>query len=213
MQVSPDRKGILFVVSAPSGAGKTSLCRDAAKSIENLYFSVSHTTRAPRAGETEGEDYFFVDETLFRKGIDKGHFIEWAEVHGCLYGTSREQLTHWTEQGKDVILDIDSQGAMTLKQHSEEGVYIYILPPSFDILKQRLIARGSDSKEEISRRLKKAKEEISHFHQYHYLIVNRSFDKARREFESVIIAERLRIRQSDLPALDGQLIRPLLEKE
>jgi len=209
---SAAQKGLLFVVSAPSGAGKTSLCRDAANTIEGLHFSVSHTTRAPRPEECEGKDYFFLGKEAFKKKIDQGHFIEWAEVHGNFYGTALNQLSRWTEKGEDVILDIDSQGAMTLKQRSREGVYIYILPPSFDILKERLIARGSDSEEEISRRLLKAEEEICHFHQYHYLIVNQSYKKAQKDLEAVIFAERVRIRQGEISSLETRLIRPLLER-
>jgi len=205
-------KGLLFVVSAPSGAGKTSLCRDAASSIEGLHFSISHTTRAPRPGEQHGKDYFFLKESAFREKIDQGDFLEWAKVHGNFYGTASGQLKRWTQKGEDIILDIDSQGAMTLQQRCGEGIYIYILPPSFDILRQRLTARGTDSDAEISRRLLKAKEEVGHFHRYHYLIVNQSYEKAKKVLEAVILAERARIRPQEIPSLEARLIRPLLEK-
>ena len=204
-----DKKGIIYVVSAPSGAGKTSLCREVAQKVPNLEYSVSYTTRPPRPGEVHGTDYFFVDEATFRNRIDKNDFIEWAEVHGNLYGTSRELLMDWVDRGIDVILDIDSQGAMTLKKKYNDGVYIYILPPSFEVLRQRLIDRRSDSPEEVSRRLQKAREEIWNYRQYYYLIVNVDFKKALKELESVILAERTKMKQMNLSWIEETFIKQL----
>lgn len=204
-----DKKGIIFVVSAPSGAGKTSLCRGVAEIVPNLQYSVSYTTRPPRPGEVHGKDYFFVDEATFRDKIDKNDFVEWAEVHGHLYGTSRELLMDWTDRGIDVILDIDSQGAMTLKKRYSDGVYIYILPPSFEALHQRLVNRKSDSPEEVARRLQKAREEIWNYRQYYYLIVNVDFKKALRELEAVIIAERIKMKQMNLSWIEETFIKQL----
>lgn len=204
-----DRKGIIFVVSAPSGAGKTSLCREVAKLVPNLQYSISYTTRSPRPGEIHGKDYFFVDEATFRNMIDKNDFIEWAEVHGNLYGTSRELLMDWVNRGIDVILDIDSQGAMTIKKKYNDGVYIYILPPSFEVLRQRLVDRKSDSADEISRRLQKAREEIWNYRQYYYLIVNSEFHKALKELESVMIAERIKMKQMNLSWIEETFIKQL----
>ncbi|MFY9269350.1 MAG: guanylate kinase [Candidatus Manganitrophaceae bacterium] len=202
-----DRKGIIFVVSAPSGAGKTSLCREVVKQVPNLQYSISYSTRSPRPGEVHGKDYFFVDEATFRNMVDKGDFIEWAEVHGHLYGTSRECLMDWINRGIDVVLDIDSQGAMTLKKKYTDGVYIYVLPPSFEILRQRLMDRKSDSQEEIARRLQKAREEIWNYRQYYYLVVNSEFQKALKEIEAVILAERIKMKQMNFSWIEETFIK------
>lgn len=189
-----DRRGLLFVVSAPSGAGKTTLCKDVTPKVPNLAHSVSYTTRSPRDKEIEGRDYCFIDTVAFRLMIDRNEFIEWAEVHGNLYGTSRNGLMRYVEQGVDVILDIDAQGAATLKK-SSEGVYIYILPPSLGSLSQRLVDRKSDPQDEIARRLQKSREEIWNYRQYDYVIVNAEFKKALKELEAIILAERVRMKQ------------------
>ena len=204
-----DRKGILFVVSAPSGAGKTSLCRAVLAALPRLQFSVSYTTRRSRPGEIHGKDYFFVSEVDFKKGIQEEEFIEWAEVHGYLYGTSQKQLTRWTDEGMDVLLDIDTQGAAHLRASSEAAVYIYILPPSFDILKTRLIGRGADSAEEITRRLQKAGDEIRCYDQYHYLIVNEDFEAAKKSLEAIVLAERVRLRAAHRAWVEDRFIRLL----
>jgi len=204
--VEVDRKGILFVVSAPSGAGKTSLCRAVSQRLDHLQFSISYTTRPSRVGEVDGRDYFFINEAAFKKRIDQGDFIEWARVHGHFYGTSQSLLAEWTACGTDVILDIDSQGAMLLKQRPEEGVYIYVLPPSFDALEERLTARGSESPEEMSRRLEKAKDEIKHYKQYRYLIINKVYEEAIDNLKSIILAERVRMRQDDCRWIEDRFI-------
>lgn len=208
-----DRKGILFVVSAPSGAGKTTLCRDVARKVSNLQYSISHTTRPPRPGEVHGIDYYFVDETTFQGKVDKKDFIESAKVHGHFYGTSRKSLSKQIDQGTDVILDIDTQGAMILKKHYSEGVFIYVLPPSFEVLEQRLLDRGLDSREEVSRRLQQAREEIWNYRQYYYLVVNMEYNAALKNLESVILAERIKMKQINLAWIEETFIKQLSIKQ
>ncbi len=208
-----ERKGILYVVSAPSGAGKTTLCRDVARRVKNLQYSISHTTRQPRPGEVHGVDYYFIDEVTFQDKIEKNDFIESAKVHGHFYGTSRESLTDQIDRGVDIILDIDTQGAMILKKQYSEGVFIYVLPPSFEVLKQRLVDRGLDSKEEVSRRLQKAREEIWNYRQYYYLVVNVEYDNALKELESVVISERIKMRQMNLAWIEKTFIKQLSIKQ
>jgi guanylate kinase len=201
------QRGILFVVSAPSGAGKTSLCKAIAGGVNNLHHSVSYTTRAPRPGEREGRDYFFVDMVAFRAMAEKNQFAEWAEVHGNLYGTSRERLMEVMDQGIDVILDIDAQGAMQVKKRYKDAIFIYILPPSYEILKQRLTERRSDSPDEIRKRLRKAREEIWNYREYYYLIVNDVFQEAQENLRAVIIAERIKMKRMNLLWIEENFIK------
>lgn len=201
------RKGLLYIVSAPSGAGKTSLCREVTNLVENLEHSVSYTTRPSRPGEEQGKDYYFITEGSFREKVDRNDFVEWAEVHGHLYGTPRDLLKEKFDKGVDIILDIDAQGAMHLKKKSEEGVYIYILPPSPEVLRTRLMERKSDSPEEITRRLKKAREEVWNYRQYYYLIVNDHFKTALKKLESIIVAERSKMRQMDYSWIEETFIK------
>lgn len=203
------KKGLCFVVSAPSGAGKTSLCSAVLEKMVNLQFSISHTTRQAREDEVDGQDYFFVDERTFKEGIAAGEFIEWAKVHGNYYGTSKKQLASWMNQGIDVLLDIDTQGAMQLQAISSEYIYIYILPPSFDILRQRLENRGSDTPEEITRRLKTAGDEIRCYDHYQYLVVNKDLEKAQTDLQAIILAERTRLRPENLNWVAERFIRHL----
>jgi guanylate kinase len=186
-------KGSLFIVSAPSGAGKTTLCRKLVSSLPNLQFSVSYTTRKPRRGEVNDRDYTFINRQDFRLMADKGEFIEWAEVHGALYGTSRKRLEELLDSGNDVILDIDTQGAMQIKERYKEGIYIFILPPSLETLKERLKNRMTDSKEEIGKRLGRAIAEIKTFDKYDYVIINDILEDALMEFEAVVISQRVSI--------------------
>lgn len=202
------RRGLLFVVSAPSGAGKTTLCQEITKSVPNLQHSISYTTREPRPGEIHGKDYFFVSDAEFRKMIENNEFLEWAEVHGHLYGTSRDLLMNIANRGIDVILDIDAQGAMQLKKKEVDGVYIYILPPSFEVLKARLMERKSESPDEISKRLKKAREEIWSYREYYYLIVNENVQKAKKELESIVLAERIKMKRMNLSWIEETFIKP-----
>jgi len=202
-----NRHGLLFVVSAPSGAGKTTLCKNVIALVPNLKHAVSYTTRSPRSGEMDGKDYFFIDMTTFHEKIDKNEFIEWAKVHGNLYGTSADYLTNCEQQGIDLILDIDTQGAATLKK-KKEGTYIYILPPSLTTLSERLVNRQSDSEEEIARRLQKSREEILHYRQYDYVIINEAFQKALGELKAVILSEQLRMSQINHAWIEETFINP-----
>ena len=186
-------RGLLIVVSAPSGAGKTSLCREILKYIPDIKHSISYTTRSPRPAERDGIDYHFVTEDIFKKMIEEDAFIEWAIVHGNYYGTCRKELETLLEEGNDIILDIDSQGATQIRQKFNNGVFIYVLPPSFEDLRERLTVRKSDSPEEIEKRLKKAREEIENYTMYDYLIINDDFDKALERLKAIIIASRIRI--------------------
>jgi len=203
------KKGLCFVVSAPSGAGKTSLCKAVLNEVRALQFSISHTTRRARAGEIEGQDYFFVDNTTFKAGIAAGEFLEWAEVHGNYYGTSKKQLATCLDQGIDILLDIDTQGAMQLQTTLSGCVYIYILPPSFDILQQRLENRGSDASDEIARRLKTAGDEIKCYDRYQYLIINEDLEKAQKNLQAIIVAERSRLKPETLDWVEEHFISHL----
>jgi guanylate kinase len=184
------RQGILFIISAPSGAGKTTLCKEVIDILPNLRHSVSYTTRAPRPGEVRGRDYFFVSPAEFAGMVAAGEFAEWAEVHGNRYGTAITTLEEYRAQGVDVILDIDCQGARQLKERYGEGVFIFILPPSFHELRRRLDLRNSDSDEVKDRRIKGAAEEIKESRWYDYIIINDVYSKAVEELKSVLIAER-----------------------
>jgi len=188
------REGLLFVVSAPSGAGKTTLCRALTDSLENLTHSISYTTRKPRPGEVDGRDYYFVTEERFRNMVQAGDFAEWAQVHSNLYGTSRRVLDEMRTDGTDVILDIDTQGAGQIKEKCQDAVFIFIMPPSLEILEERLRHRKSDNEDEIKKRMRRARDEIRDYTMYDYIIVNRDFERALAELRSIILAERCRTR-------------------
>jgi guanylate kinase len=187
-----NREGVLYVISAPSGAGKTSLCKEIIDIFPNLRHSVSYTTRPPRTGEEHGRDYFFVGQEEFSRMVAAGEFAEWAEVHGNFYGTSLATLKESRSQGIDLILDIDCQGARQLKGRFEGGVYIFILPPSFEELRRRLDNRSSDAPEVIERRMNNAAGEIREARWYDYIIVNDRFSEAVEQLKSVLIAEQCR---------------------
>jgi guanylate kinase len=186
------RKGILFIISAPSGAGKTTLCKEVIDIFPDLRHSVSYTTRHPRSGEVGGRDYFFVPMEEFERMVAAGEFAEWAEVHGNLYGTALRTLDEARKQGIDLILDIDCQGARQLRARHEGGVFIFILPPSYTELRRRLDTRNSDSAEAIARRIECAASEIKESRWYDYIIVNDLFNRALEDLKSVILAERCR---------------------
>ncbi len=194
-------KGLLFIVSAPSGAGKTTLCKELSGFLPDISHAISHTTRAPRPTEKEGEHYYFVPEAEFKKLAESGGFVEHATVHGHLYGTSKKELERIFGQGKDVILDIDTQGASQIRNAGIKGVFIFILPPSMEELERRLKGRDSDDEAEIARRLKRALEELESFEMYDYVIINDNLGKALDALKSVIIAERCRIVNTDTAAV------------
>lgn len=187
------RRGTLFVVSAPSGAGKTTLCHEVRRRLPDLAYSVSVTTRAPRPGEIDGTDFSFVSEARFRALLESGAFAEWATVHGNLYGTPARELEQALGDGHDVVLDIDTQGAAQLRARYREAVLIFIVAPSLAELEQRLRERRSDAPREIERRLRRAREEVALWRQYDYLIVNRDLKEAVEQLEAIVHAERCRI--------------------
>lgn len=183
-------RGCLFVVSAPSGTGKTTLVNRLCKEIEGIAHSVSYTTRSPRQGEIEGVHYHFVDTNGFKDMIARGEFIEWAVVHNNYYGTSRQKIQHRLQSGLDTILDIDTQGAQEIKRLFPDSVLIFIMPPSFEELKRRLYLRGTDDEETISIRLKKAEEEIDKSTSYDYIVVNDDLERSLQELKCIVWAER-----------------------
>jgi len=184
--------GKLFVISAPSGAGKTSLCNELLKTYDNLEYSISVTTRKPRADEIEGKDYFFVDEVTFRKMIKNDEFLEWAEVHGNLYGTPKRFINEKLESGVNILLDIDPQGARQLKSKLNFGIYVFIIAPSLKDLETRLRNRRTESEEKLRLRLENAKKEVRYYKDYDYIIINKNFKKAFNELNAIYIAEHLR---------------------
>jgi guanylate kinase len=191
-------RGNLFIVAAPSGGGKTSLVRKLVGSLKDIVISISHTTRSLRPGESEGVDYFYVDQPTFIRMAENGEFLEHATVFNHFYGTSQAQITQRLEAGIDVVLDIDWQGAEQIRHSFPESVSIFIIPPSMDILKQRLVDRKRDDEQTIERRMQSARDELSHYNEFDYLIVNDDFDKAAAELMSIVVAQRLRThRQSE----------------
>lgn len=198
------RRGTLFVVSAPSGAGKTTLCREARLRLPDLAYSVSYTTRAPRPGEIAGTDFVFVTEPEFRALQAQGAFAEWATVHRHLYGTRASVLESALATGTDVLLDIDTQGAAQLRARYPEAVLVFIVAPTMGELAQRLRERRSDAESEIGRRLARAREEVKLWRNYDYLIVNRDLKEAADHLTSIITAERCRTTRLalDIPDLE-----------
>lgn len=192
--MSDSRAGILFVVSAPSGAGKTTLCREIFDKFPDLRQSVSFTTRPKRPGERDGVDYHFVDIDTFQQMINAGDLVEWAEVHGNLYGTALSTLKDAAAQGADLLLEIDCQGARQVRNAIDDAVLVYVLPPNFEELERRLRGRETDSDEVIKRRLENARDEISQAHWYDYLILNDNLEEAAQSFATVIQAERCKMR-------------------
>lgn len=185
-------KGIPFIITGPSGVGKTSIIKRVLEKFDDFTFSVSYTTRPKRRGEKEGIDYYFISDEKFRELVKAGELLEWAEVHGYLYGTSSSFVKKKLDDGISVILDIDVQGALNVVKKIEDIVSIFISPPSFEILKERLMKRGTEKNEDISRRLSDAKWELSHLSDFHYVVVNKSIQLASKGIESILIAEQLK---------------------
>ena len=191
-------QGILFVISAPSGAGKTTLLGKVMERVAGLCFSVSHTTREPRSGERDGKDYHFVSLGAFQKMIERGEFIEWAEVLGNCYGTAHRNLQDLRSEEIDVLLDIDTQGARKIKEKTESAVFIFLLPPSPETLRERLLSRGLDSPETIERRLANAWREMREAVWYNYVIVNEEVEEAVEQLKAIILAERNRKQRTSI---------------
>lgn len=185
--------GTLYVFSAPSGAGKTSLVKALLEKTDAIGVSVSHTTRAPREGEINGKDYNFVSQEVFKELIEQNAFLEHAQVFDNFYGTSQVWVEQELDAGRDVILEIDWQGAQQIRQQMPDMVSIFILPPSRDELLKRLTGRGTDSQEIIDSRMQEAVGEMSHYNEFNYLIINDNFEDASQELRSVVIARRQRI--------------------
>jgi len=184
---------VLFIISGPSGCGKSTLAKRALAELEGLVFSVSHTTRPKRTGEVDGEDYYFLSRSSFEQLIADNKLVEWAEVHGHLYGTSIPELEK-KGAGSDVLLDIDVQGAEQIRGKIKDIVSVFILPPEYPVLRERLISRGLNSTEDIERRLETARKEITAYTRFDSLIVNEDLEQAVRELKAVIIAARCRVR-------------------
>jgi guanylate kinase len=188
----PKRRGSIFVISAPSGTGKSTLIKRLRALVCGLAFSVSYTTRPPRAGEENGCEYFFVSRAEFKRRMARNEFIEWAEVHGHRYGTSWQQLQEAQEAGQDVLLDIDVQGYKKLRRRLPETVSVFLLPPSFPDLEKRLRHRHKDAPEVIAKRLEASRKEVAHWKEYDYLIVNDRRTMAVQALRSIVLAARLR---------------------
>ncbi len=186
-------QGTLYIVSAPSGAGKTSMVKALLERLPGVVVSVSHTTRAPRPGEQDGADYHFIDKAGFERLVEAGEFLEYAQVFDNYYGTRRATVEAELDAGRDVILEIDWQGARQVAAAMPESVKVFILPPSAAALRERLTARGQDSAEVIERRMRDAIAEMSHYDEYHYLIFNDDFDTAVDELRAVFLSRRLRL--------------------
>jgi guanylate kinase len=184
--------GMIFIVSGPSGGGKTTLVKKILRDMDNLGFSISYTTREPREGEVNGEDYVFVTDGEFRSMVEKGEFAEYAEVHDHLYGTPIAELERARASGVDLILDIDVQGAEQIRRRYGSGIYCFVLPSSFDILRERLIERKSENQGEIERRLSDARKEMEDIENYDYIIINDKLDEAVESLASVINSARCR---------------------
>ena len=185
--------GLLFIVAAPSGAGKSSLVNAVLADDRELVLSVSYTTRPPRAGEANGREYHFVDRASFQRMLEAGEFLESAEVHGNLYATSQKQIADVRASGRDILLEIDWQGAQQVRRLFPDAVSVFILPPSAEELERRLRARGKDSEDAIRRRLAAAAAEMSHAAEFDFVIINNDFEDARRDLAAVVRASRLRL--------------------
>ncbi|ABY94978.1 MULTISPECIES: guanylate kinase [Thermoanaerobacter] len=197
--LSKKKKGLLIVLSGPSGAGKGTICKALMKKEKNLKLSISATTRQPRSGEIEGKNYFFKSEEEFEKMIENDSFLEWAKVYDHYYGTPKDFVLKNLEEGNDVVLEIDIQGALKIKEKFPEGVFIFILPPSMEELKNRIKKRGTETEEEIIKRFKSAYEELNYVSRYNYVVINDSVEEAVEKIKAIIIAEKCRVdRNKDL---------------
>ena len=199
-------RGTLFVVSSPSGGGKGTIIRHVLDVVDNLSYSVSYTTRAPRQGEVNGREYFFVSRDTFDEMVAAGEFLESACVHGNYYGTSKEQIMREIAAGADLILEVDVQGAASVRQLLMDSVSIFILPPSYEVLKQRLIARGTDSPQELEVRLRNAPLELKQYSSFDYVIFNDEIERAAAQLASIIYAERARCMRQE------PLVREVIQK-
>lgn len=185
-------EGIAFILSAPSGTGKTTLCKILRERCPDLKFSVSHTTRSPRKNETEGADYYFISEDDFKSKIERGEFLEWAKVHKNYYGTAFDTINQHKKKGQDLLLDLDVQGVHSLRQMKFDGIFIFLLPPSLDELRKRLLNRGTEPENVIQERIETGKEEIARYGLYDYVVTNIDMEETVATVASIIRAERSR---------------------
>lgn len=197
VKVDQISRGILFVVSSPSGGGKGTLISRVLKSVPGVGYSVSYTTRAPRSGEVDGVDYFFVTPSRFEELVAADEFLEWARVHGNLYGTSRAQVVREIEDRHDIILEVDVQGAASVRKLLADSVSIFIVPPSFEVLRQRLVTRGTDSPVELELRLRNAPVELRQYLSFDYVIVNDDLERSSAQLAAVVYAERARRKRQE----------------
>ena len=199
------RRGNLFVISAPSGSGKTTLVRRLLDTLDDVQFSISFTTRSVRGSERDGIDYHFITEESFRSKIEEGEFLEWAEVHGNLYGTSKIETEKIRAGGEDILMDVDVQGATQVRKAQPDAVTLFIMPPSFGVLEERLRGRRQDSDKVIEGRLVEARHEIHHYKDYDYVLVNDSVERTSELFKAIVLSERMR------PHLLQDRIRPIVD--
>lgn len=197
-------RGLLIVISGPSGAGKGTICKTFLERNTEVAISVSATTRLPRSGEVDGVNYHFMSKEQFKKKIDDNDFLEYAEVYDNFYGTPKSNVEQLLESGKDVILEIDIQGALKVKENTEEGVFIFILPPSMEELKTRIIKRGSETPESLMKRFKSAYKEINFVSRYNYAVVNDEVEAAVEKLEAIICAEKCRVDRIKHSILDSK---------
>lgn len=188
-----NRKGLLLVVSGPSGAGKGTICKALLNKNDQIKLSVSATTRKPRNGEVHGVNYFFIEKEEFTKMIENGEFLEYAQIYDNFYGTPKAAIIECLEKGQDVILEIEMQGARQIKEVYPEGVFIFVLPPSLEELKSRIVGRGTETQEEIEKRFSCAVEEINQIVNYDYFIVNEDIEKSVSDVEAIICAEKNKV--------------------
>ena len=187
------RKGLLLVVSGPSGAGKGTICKSILDQNDHIKLSVSATTRKPRTGEVHGVNYFFLEKGEFKTMIEEGEFLEYAQIYDNFYGTPKAAIMETLEKGQDVILEIEMQGARQVKEVYPEGIFIFVLPPSLQELKNRIVGRGTETAEEIEKRFSCAFEEIKQIEDYDYFIVNKDVEKSVKELEAIISSEKNKV--------------------
>lgn len=185
-------KGLLYIISGPSGAGKSTIIKACLKKIFGFTFSVSYTTRSKRPGEVDGEDYFFIDLDTFMKMKENGEFLEWANVHGNYYATSKKFVEEKLQESYGLVLDVDVQGALNIKKSYQDAVYIFILPPSSEDLKKRLTKRGTESKDALERRLKNSQWEMSMMNEFNYVLVNCDIEESTNQLLSILVSEQLK---------------------
>ena len=204
-------KGNLIVISAPSGSGKTSLASRVVKEVPRLKFSVSHTTRKSRRGERHGVDYFFVSEQQFKGMVQRNAFLEYASVYGHYYGTSQTCVHSELEAGNDVLLDIDIQGALKVKERVPEALMVFLLPPSLQVLRTRLESRGLDDENSVEERLRIAQDEVNYYSNYEYVIINEDIEKSSLQLERIVLAARCRLTKQKGQA--EEILRTFREQE